>query len=705
MDLRDRVSEDLQEHFGGKRTSPPMDPTLARTLEDLQEHFKGVPDVAVSSSGTPLPDWSVGRQVLDSLTNGQLTRDVPKAARAKAEWEHEHPGDAVILNTVPPAALSAIMATAAGRAMMTATEIAGVPALGEFLTGLAGRGMAGARGMLARTGSQATSGSWQGALASGLYPDEGEDTSSNLLRGMGLGAGTNILSRIPTAALRSNVSPRVAELAQRYRDAGVPLHTAQVPGASWAARAASSLFHLGHSDNEALTRRFVASMVHDASALDQPTLDAAQAKIGHTLSNAASGVGNMGDQRLVGDLLALHGKSANYLDDNARRQAEKLTGQVFDAVVNGRLNGTTYQNYTQKGGMLANAIDRTSPIRPYAMELRSALDDALERANPQAADDIRLARNQWRNSKLGEDLLGTKGGVDENGQVNPKKLFSLVANNYDTTGKATQAAARAGNPVDIGTLAEGANAFPSQRGAGAFTYGTLGAAGLALGGLGHEFGPEIGVLAGEHPFTTGALAGLGGLYAAGGLLQNAQRGPFGLNAMLRDAQQPTFRGSLAVPFVNQLYKGGQALSPETAETEAYIRSAASKRGIDPDIAVRVARSEGLGDSYTGDEGSSFGPFQLHYGGVPGTSKGNRVSGLGDEFTAKTGLHASDPSTTRDQIDFSLDHARAHGWGAWHGWKGDEYAGIGEVPQVTVPVPYGGESAAPSTTGNLLTGGQ
>ena len=107
-------------------------------------------------------------------------------------------------------------------------------------------------------------------------------------------------------------------------------------------------------------------------------------------------------------------------------------------------------------------------------------------------------------------------------------------------------------------------------------------------------------------------------------------------------------------------------------TEDYIRSSASARGIDPEIAVRVARSEGL-NSYVGDNGSSFGPFQLHYGGMaPG---GNRVSGLGDVFTAKTGLHASDPSTVKQQIDFSLDHAAQNGWGPWHGWKGDPRAGL------------------------------
>jgi hypothetical protein len=104
-----------------------------------------------------------------------------------------------------------------------------------------------------------------------------------------------------------------------------------------------------------------------------------------------------------------------------------------------------------------------------------------------------------------------------------------------------------------------------------------------------------------------------------------------------------------------------ALAPDE---EAYIRARAARYGIDPDVAVSVARSEGLGGSYSGDQGSSFGPYQLHLGGLaPG---GNAVSGLGDIFKNATGLDPRDPSTWKQQIDFALSYAAAHGWGAFHG---------------------------------------
>ena len=115
------------------------------------------------------------------------------------------------------------------------------------------------------------------------------------------------------------------------------------------------------------------------------------------------------------------------------------------------------------------------------------------------------------------------------------------------------------------------------------------------------------------------------------------------------------------------------LPHSTNEVRDYIRRSAMARGLDPDIAVRVVLSEGGLNpaTWVGDHGSSFGPFQLHYGGLaPG---GNGVAGLGEAFTRDTGLRASDPSTWRQQVDWSLDHARRSGWTPWHGAAA---AGIG-----------------------------
>lgn len=122
--------------------------------------------------------------------------------------------------------------------------------------------------------------------------------------------------------------------------------------------------------------------------------------------------------------------------------------------------------------------------------------------------------------------------------------------------------------------------------------------------------------------------------------------------------------------------GQQAVSPgytqPLAEVERKIRAAAVARGIDPEIAIQVARSEGLKSYKSTVPGEdSVGPFQLNY-----SWQGRDVKGLGKAFTAKTGLDAHDPATLDAQIAFALDHAKRHGWRDWHGWKGAPFAGIG-----------------------------
>ena len=82
-------------------------------------------------------------------------------------------------------------------------------------------------------------------------------------------------------------------------------------------------------------------------------------------------------------------------------------------------------------------------------------------------------------------------------------------------------------------------------------------------------------------------------------------------------------------------------NPTPAEVRAYITESAAARGIDPNIALRVANSEGGFEAArrgTFKTGSSWWPFQLHYGGAGYENLGN-VAGMGNAFTKETGLRA------------------------------------------------------------------
>lgn len=107
----------------------------------------------------------------------------------------------------------------------------------------------------------------------------------------------------------------------------------------------------------------------------------------------------------------------------------------------------------------------------------------------------------------------------------------------------------------------------------------------------------------------------------------------------------------------------------TDEIEGFIRDAAQQRGINGGIAIRVARSEGGVDQYaargTFATGSSWWPFQLHYGGA-GYEHYGTVAGMGNGFTKLTGWQPGDERAWRDSTRYALNRAKAGGWGPWYG---------------------------------------
>jgi hypothetical protein len=155
--------------------------------------------------------------------------------------------------------------------------------------------------------------------------------------------------------------------------------------------------------------------------------------------------------------------------------------------------------------------------------------------------------------------------------------------------------------------------------------------------------------------------------------------------------------------------------PANREVEAYIYQAALARGIDPKTALAVSRSEALNvfdpskPDRGGDLGSSFGPFQLHYGGMTPSMPN---PGLGDAFTAKYGVHASDPSTWRQQVDFALDTAKQDGWRQWMGakntgiprWAGIKTAGVTGEEKAMAPETQTDPNWRPARPGQTQSGG-
>lgn len=120
----------------------------------------------------------------------------------------------------------------------------------------------------------------------------------------------------------------------------------------------------------------------------------------------------------------------------------------------------------------------------------------------------------------------------------------------------------------------------------------------------------------------------------------------------------------------QLASLGEDGLPDPSEVETYIRQRAEALGHDPDVAVEVARHEGLQPGVwqsnvkakNGVREPSFGPFQLLVGG----EETGFPAGMGNEFMQETGQNPADPSTWQQQVDFVMDKLPQTGWRPFYG---------------------------------------
>lgn len=171
-----------------------------------------------------------------------------------------------------------------------------------------------------------------------------------------------------------------------------------------------------------------------------------------------------------------------------------------------------------------------------------------------------------------------------------------------------------------------------------------------------------------------------------------------VNSPVSAASNPALAGLLNDPSLATKVAANQNIP--TTDIEAYIRQSAIARGIDPNIAVKVAQSEGGLNSWNmqslatknGIQEPSYGPFQMLKGG-PGTGY---PTGLGNDFMNKTGLDPALAVNGPAATDFALDHASRNGWGAWYGADKagiSKWDGIGKNPGID------------STTTNSIAGAE
>lgn len=256
------------------------------------------------------------------------------------------------------------------------------------------------------------------------------------------------------------------------------------------------------------------------------------------------------------------------------------------------------------------------------------------------------------------------GNFDPN--VGTKGFEGVAANagvHVHAAGQAEALAAlKAGNPVVI-------NETPSGSGPGAFPGHYLLAQGIDasgnidLGNTGHIVG-------------LGRTASLSQISAKGGGLRYFVADPTPAQSAARSG------GGSSAPSGSAAGSAGASAGSSPQQVSAYIKAKATALGfVNPSIPIAVWTGEGgvtgsgPGDFNTNGKPSSFGPYQLHYGGL---GQPHSAAGLGDDFTAQTKIKPGDPRFERASIDFALTWAKSHGWSYFHGWPGDPWAGIKQM---------------------------
>jgi N-acetylmuramoyl-L-alanine amidase-like protein len=295
---------------------------------------------------------------------------------------------------------------------------------------------------------------------------------------------------------------------------------------------------------------------------------------------------------------------------------------------------------TQKWETLIEEMKQpfVSPVLGVLTGINSALDAIIDKVKAfNETRDIRTQEEKEKGTTLTPEAdYARRQRLNENRRREGMGLPPLPAEKEQTDAIKKQTSAT----EDLTNLLK----LAMVQGGGGGANGGIIPAAYSPGG-GGPFGPRGG--GGGRAFGGGGYANLGqstGGY--GGGAPNGQTAGPGTGAGAGSTPaQPSGKGPMVL---------GKGDDPRGME--AYIREAATREGVDPDTAVRVAKSEGLRD-FLGDRGKSGGAFQLYTGG-----------GLGNEFQKETGLNPLDPKNEKATIDYAMKKVKQTGWGPWHGAK-------------------------------------
>jgi hypothetical protein len=321
------------------------------------------------------------------------------------------------------------------------------------------------------------------------------------------GAGNKIM-----AAIAPKLDPETAQLAQYADAAGIKLRGGQITNNPLVrridAQAENNPFNGIAEQNAGQRDAFTAAVGRtfgaDAPRLTPEVMSAAKEKLGDTFNRVANNTKIQVDDHLIDHLASIESDAHQVVAGSEMAPLRTQLNNVISKITgtgDGKIDGGTYQAITRHGAPLDRAMSSSDPnVAYYAGQIRTALDDALERsANPADLADLRAARLGYKNMKTVEPLA-SKG----DGTISPALLNSRVTATFKN-----RAYTGAGDLGDLATVGQRFLKPPSSSGtaenmkAQKLIDGGATAIGLGAGLAGHMAGAPV-------PLDIGlALAGAG----------------------------------------------------------------------------------------------------------------------------------------------------------------------------------------------------
>lgn len=418
--------------------------------------------------------------------------------------------------------------------------VGGTAAMGPVAaTGAGARALGLTGGLLQRGAAGLTSGAAIGGAdaAARSGGDLGQSGMGAAIGG-GVGGLSPFVARVIGAGVNKVMAPAADRatnyLLSRAEALGIPIRPSQVSTSPFVNKMDQMIpkipgSGMGRAIDEqrvGFNRAVAQTFGENATRITPDVMAAAKRRIGSEFDAIERGTTVRFDRPLAGRLSTILNDASTVLEDQQMAPLQKRITEIANLVKNAQFDGKTFNNMMKKDAPLSRLQKSADPnIRYYAGQIRTALQDALERSAPaDMAQRYNMARYQYRNMKTVEPLAEKAA----TGDISPTLLLNEVRKSNPNF-----AYGSGGDIADIARIGQRFMKQPPDSGTplgtkvlDAFVHGAPALAGAALGtGAAYQgdFNPvsDIGLGVGGMLATAMAARGAGRVMLRPQMIENA----------------------------------------------------------------------------------------------------------------------------------------------------------------------------------------